>query len=275
MSIVCSVKGYKRACSALVGGISNLYVADANDFVFTEGALLDGEASGYSAIAYKSFGSGGTATAVLDGTEVDTITVTAPGTGYILAPTVTISGGGGSGATATATISAGVITGITVTAPGTGYSSAPTVTIVPAAASAAGGAYLYEIDALDDTLDLVATQSFETSSSYAYEIKAQVGQFSQKLTNFSKKLDAAATCCQLLFIMFTNDNKILVMGELYVGDARLPKWKIRQNGSTFTPGVNFTAFNGGNLVFTGNYLRLPYEFTGGIASLAPFIAPAT
>ncbi len=47
-----------------------------------------------------------------------------------LPPTITITGGGGSGATATATVSsAGIVTGISVTAGGTGYTSAPTVSV--------------------------------------------------------------------------------------------------------------------------------------------------
>ena len=47
-----------------------------------------------------------------------------------LPPSVTISGGGGSGATATATVSsAGIVTGISITAGGSGYTSAPTVTV--------------------------------------------------------------------------------------------------------------------------------------------------
>ena len=45
-------------------------------------------------------------------------------------PSVTISGGGGAGATATATVSAsGIVNAITITAGGSGYTSAPTVTI--------------------------------------------------------------------------------------------------------------------------------------------------
>lgn len=58
---------------------------------------------------------------------VTAITVTAPGTGYTSAPTVTLSGGGGTGATAVATVSGGAVTKVTVTNPGTGYTSAPTV----------------------------------------------------------------------------------------------------------------------------------------------------
>jgi hypothetical protein len=57
------------------------------------------------------------------------------GSGYVTAPTVTITGGGGSGATASATVSGGVVTAVNVTDPGNGgagaYTSTPTVTIAP------------------------------------------------------------------------------------------------------------------------------------------------
>jgi len=47
-----------------------------------------------------------------------------------LPPTVTITGGGGSGATGTAVVSAaGIVTGVTVSAGGSGYTSAPSITI--------------------------------------------------------------------------------------------------------------------------------------------------
>ena len=61
---------------------------------------------------------------------VNSISLTAAGTGYSSAPTVTItnsSGSSGSGATATATINAGAVTGVTVTAAGSGYSAGATV----------------------------------------------------------------------------------------------------------------------------------------------------
>jgi len=51
---------------------------------------------------------------------IERIEVTAGGTGYTSAPTVTITGDG-SGATATATVSAGVVTAVTVTGKGTNY----------------------------------------------------------------------------------------------------------------------------------------------------------
>ena len=55
--------------------------------------------------------------------EVDSLTVTAGGTGYTAAPEVTIAGDG-TGATASATLTSGVVTGITVTNAGSGYSFA-------------------------------------------------------------------------------------------------------------------------------------------------------
>lgn len=67
---------------------------------------------------------------------VSAINVTDGGSGYAVAPTVTISGGGGTGATATASISGGAVTSITVTNGGTGYTSTPNVTFSSGSAAA-------------------------------------------------------------------------------------------------------------------------------------------
>ena len=63
------------------------------------------------------------------------VSVTANGSGYTTAPTVTISGGGGTGASATATVTGGAVTAIDLTNAGSNYTSTPTVTI-----SGGGGA---------------------------------------------------------------------------------------------------------------------------------------
>jgi len=65
-------------------------------------------------------------------TRIDVLT---QGTGYTVAPAVTITGTGGTGATAVAVISGGRVTSIRVTNPGTGYPASTTVTI-----AGAGGA---------------------------------------------------------------------------------------------------------------------------------------
>jgi hypothetical protein len=83
--------------------------------------------------------------ATFDGTNlvrvgsVATIEVTAGGSGYSAAPTVTIgppNQTGGVQATAEATISGGIVTAITITEPGTGYTSAPAISFSSGAATA-------------------------------------------------------------------------------------------------------------------------------------------
>jgi len=61
---------------------------------------------------------------------VTSLTLTAGGTGYTSAPTVTFTGGSGSNAAGIATIDGGVITSLTITNPGIGYITAPTVSFV-------------------------------------------------------------------------------------------------------------------------------------------------
>jgi hypothetical protein len=58
------------------------------------------------------------------------ITISAGGTGYTVAPTVTFFGTG-TGATATASVSAGVVTSINVTSGGSGYTTPPVIQFTP------------------------------------------------------------------------------------------------------------------------------------------------
>lgn len=70
---------------------------------------------------------------------VDTITVTAGGTGYTSAPTVVISptNGAGAAAAATATLTGGVVSSVTVTNRGYGYTVAPTISFTGGGGSGA------------------------------------------------------------------------------------------------------------------------------------------
>ena len=81
--------------------------------------------------------------ATLTGTAVDSVNVEYAGSGYQVAPTVTVVPvNGGSGAEATATIdSNGRVTSIRVTAPGSGYSSIPRVQIDPPPTIATANSY--------------------------------------------------------------------------------------------------------------------------------------
>lgn len=272
--IGCAVKGYKRACSTVVGGCDMLLVFDANDFNFVEGTEdADGEATGYASME-RRVGSGATATASVTSGVVTGIAVTAGGTEYATAPTVVITGAG-TGATATATVVNGIVTAIAVTAGGTGYTSAPTISFTGGGATAAGGAYLFGIDSLEDSIQVTQTQANAEGSSSAWEflIISRMAKFAQNMTNFNKKLDSAATCCQLGFIWRQNDGGIFVAGEKYVNDLLIPKFKMRQDGSKIDTGKKFTDFNGQDLSLKGSYLRPAYEFTGGIGALQGFLAP--
>ena len=73
--------------------------------------------------------------------EIDSITVSAGGSGYTSPPTVTINGDG-TGATAAATVSGGAVTAITVTTAGTGYTFADIVLTGGAGANAKADAVL-------------------------------------------------------------------------------------------------------------------------------------
>ncbi|MGK6350902.1 RagB/SusD family nutrient uptake outer membrane protein [Parapedobacter sp. DT-150] len=73
------------------------------------------------------------------GNVVKAIRVTAGGSGYTSAPTVTLSGGGGGGATAVATVAEGMVTDIQVTNPGSLTTAGPYYTSSPTVLISGGG----------------------------------------------------------------------------------------------------------------------------------------
>lgn len=85
----------------------------------------------FALVTGTNTGNQATAIAIRSGGFIINYTVDFGGSGYVIPPTVTVSGGGGSGATATANLSGGVVTSLTPVNAGTGYTSAPTVTIAP------------------------------------------------------------------------------------------------------------------------------------------------
>ena len=126
------------------------------DYPFNFEIMSVNDITVYNDETLQTLGTKAVATASISSGAVSAIAVGSGGTGYTVAPTVTISGGGGSSATATATISSGVVTGITVTAGGSGYTTSPTVTF-----SAGGTAYEIN-DTTDDTAS-TGTVSYRTA----------------------------------------------------------------------------------------------------------------
>jgi hypothetical protein len=96
--------------------------------------------SGSAFIDFQSFDSPASASAVVSANAgtIERINITNGGTGYTVAPTVQITGGGGSGASATAVIGAnGRVTSVTIVSAGAGYTSAPTVTFLSGSGASA------------------------------------------------------------------------------------------------------------------------------------------
>jgi hypothetical protein len=96
------------------------------------------------------------------GGQVSAFTVTCKGAGYLVAPAITLTGGGGSGAAAEATIDSGSITTISITTGGTGYTSAPAVAIDSAPSS------VYYKKQIDLSVSSVTTLLAGNSSASAY-----------------------------------------------------------------------------------------------------------
>jgi len=80
--------------------------------------------------------------------EIDSITITAGGSGYTSAPTVVIAGDGDGTVAGTATISSGAVTGVTITASGSGYSFAFLTFTGGGGSGAAGSVNLGDADSL-------------------------------------------------------------------------------------------------------------------------------
>lgn len=111
-------------------GIGNNQAAEKEDGNVQPLGIVEGtfQVKGFITNMRGDAGTGAAATATVSGGVVTAITVIDGGTGYTVAPTVTITGVG-TGATATATISVGAVTSISVTAGGTSYASTPAVII--------------------------------------------------------------------------------------------------------------------------------------------------
>ena len=120
-------KGGGAAVTAKIGtGATAVPITDASGTITDITVLTSGG------------GTGATATTTVSGNSVNSITLTAAGTGYISVPLVVFdnTGTNGSDATAVATVLDGIVTSVTLTAAGSGYTSAPTISFF------GGGSYV-------------------------------------------------------------------------------------------------------------------------------------
>ena len=137
----------------------------------------------------------------------------------------------------------------------------------------AGGAGLFPIDIEEETGTFKATQSINGRSvKWDYEIGGNVAKAGNSLTNFMARLDAASICSNIGLVIVDNNGTIHVVGEKWVNTTPIPKFKMKNDGSTIDIEAAFDGKNGGTLSLKGVYSRGPIEYTGGRASLNAFIA---
>ncbi len=117
-------------------GLQDTYLsmfADGTDIGFCSSELLMGVTGSVASIAVTAAGSGYTSAPTVSFTASSmqaTPTITAGGSGYTAPPIITINGGGGAGALAVGLISpGGQVVGALIACTGWGYTSAGTVTV--------------------------------------------------------------------------------------------------------------------------------------------------
>lgn len=105
-----------------------------------DSVTIDSPGSGYtsSPTAVFNLGSGAAATSSVASGAVTAVNVTNGGGQYVVAPTVTLTGGGGTGATATAVLTSGVVTSVNITNGGSGYTTPASVAFSVPGSGAAG-----------------------------------------------------------------------------------------------------------------------------------------
>ena len=121
------------------GATSEYFYSDGNNYRFANltgapvGALLTTAGSGYVTAPTITVSAGGSQwRAILGGAISTTISIVNAGVGYTYAPTIVIAAPPPNGiqATATCTIAAGIVNAITVTNQGAGYTTPPIITFL-------------------------------------------------------------------------------------------------------------------------------------------------
>ena len=198
-----------------------------------------------------------------DDNSVASATVTAGGTGYSSAPTVTFSAPtSGITATGTATVSGGAVTAVTITNAGNGYTSAPTITFSGGGGSGAAATAVLASDWLyKDNFSTAPLTSFNTLLKGGANDELHIividedGLFTgtrntvlEKFEGLSKASDARGLDGESIFYkdVINEQSKYIYWTDHPAGDST---WGNSQAGQTFTSdytaGESVTSLSGG------------------------------
>lgn len=183
-----------------------------------------------------------------DSNSVASATVTAGGSGYSSAPTVTFSAPGvGITATGTATVSGGAVTAITITNAGNGYTSAPTITFSGGGGSGAAATAVLASDwAYKDNFSTAPLSSFNTLLKGGSQDELHIividedglftgtrGTVLEKFEGLSKASDAQGLDGESIFYkdVINEQSKYIYWTDHPAGDST---WGNAQAAQTFT-----------------------------------------
>ncbi len=197
------------------------------------------------------------AVANVAGGGVESITIIEGGSGYLVAPTVSFSGGNpGSGhvnAQATATITGGVVTAITVTQGGSGYATPPNVilTASPSSVALAGDGTTTAFSGGLQRLPL-SPGSVSIKDSGSVETFTDIGGAGI----LTSTLGGTGTINYQTGAFTLTFNTAPANSTTIVGAYSYGRY------SQFQVGRNTVSFGGGNIrvTFVDNFTSLPYEF---------------
>lgn len=265
-----NLKEYSAPCTTTVGGVNRAWIFDPSDFNFTAVDSDDGAYSAI-ALRVGSGAAFGTAV-LGGSQDVVSVPVTTPGSDYPFTTIpLVFTGGGGTGATGYAQVVGGAIVGTVITAGGSGYTTAPTVTLSTSGATLAGGAKFYAFDFYEETGEYTFDnpESETCSTNYTHTLAGQMLNLSQGLSNFMNQLSQAGCCCGLGVVFELNNDKSFVMGEKYVNNIEQKRFKVKMtsNGGS---GQKYEDFNGATITFTGKFLRPLNEVLRAPDLIAPF-----
>tara|TARA_R110001606_G_scaffold96378_3_gene213516 strand:- start:28485 stop:30440 length:1956 start_codon:yes stop_codon:yes gene_type:complete len=217
--------------------------------------------------------------ASFDDSSVASVTVTAGGTGYTSAPTVTFSSPPGAGTTTitakgTAVLSGTAVSSIIITEPGFGYTSTPTVTLSAGGGSGATGtvvsttAWTYgsNFDERPTSTSMARANGVDTDALHVIVVdkggkfSGKAGTVLEKFSNLSKASDAKDTLNQTNFYkkVINNQSKYIWWMD-HPGDADASDW-----GNTFDT-VASTADKRFGFVSPGT-AELTVRLTGGVTA---------
>jgi hypothetical protein len=111
---------------------------------------------------------------------IQSLTITAGGTGYS-AGTLSATGGGGSGFTGTYTVSGGVISSVTITAAGTKFTTVPTIVI----SSAGNGNATITAGLTTSAINVIFTDAFKAVNPATGEVETSAPQAEGKTSDLA------------------------------------------------------------------------------------------